>query len=123
MRRLPKALLAIGMVIALIAGLAACEIRDSQDVSSIWINKTCDSYGNGHVDIKATVRPDAGQNYNIIISINNGWHTTGQSNVTPGGSLSTSRDFNATEADISFTPSDGTGDSDFYEQPIGACTV
>jgi hypothetical protein len=121
--RIIKRVIPIILAVGLIFGLSACEINDSGSVSTLRISKTCSSSGAGHVDVQVFVKSNALQNYDIIISINDGLIVTGQANVSPGGSLSISRDVNASQVDVSVTPSDGSGVSDIYDQPVGACTV
>ncbi|HEX7134906.1 MAG TPA: hypothetical protein VF228_20195 [Iamia sp.] len=113
--------------IIVIAGLAACEVNLDGDISQVNIQRFCTDEpgrpgpGPYFNQVTVTVDSGAGEDFDILIAVNNSI-VTGLSDVSPGsGLLWTDRFTNATVIDVAVVPSDGTGPDDTYHQIFNAC--
>lgn len=124
LRRVITSILSIVLVI----GLAACDVTLTRAHSRADITRTCEG-DEDHVgtspyrtQVSVVVKDTETENYDILISLNNGAVVAGLSNVAPGnGLLLTDNTVNTVKIDIAVVPSDSTGTTDSYEQIFNAC--
>ena len=114
--------------IALVVGLAGCDVTLTRAHSTASISRTClgepDHHGTAPVrtQVLVTVDPDETENYDIAISLNDGAADAGKDDVGPGSGVAYGdNEVNTTEIDITVTPSDGTGTTDTYHQIFNPC--
>ena len=114
--------------IALVVGLAGCDVTLTRDHSVASITRTCqgepDHHGTAPVrtQVLVTVNSDETEAYDIDISLNDGAATSSRDDVAPGnGVVYGDNVVNTTEIDVTVAPSDGTGTTDTYHQIFNPC--
>ena len=114
--------------IALVVGLAGCDVHLTRDHSQADITRTCrgeaDHIGTSktRTQVIVTVNEDETESYDVTISLNDGAVETSKDDLTPGSGLSYGdNEVNTTEIDVTVTPSDGTGATDTYHQIFNPC--
>ena len=114
--------------IALVVGLAGCDVHLTRAHSTADISRTCrgeaDHFGASltRTQVIVTVDPDETESYDVTISINDGALETTKDDLEPGSGISLGdNEVNTTEIDITVAPSDGTGTTDTYHQIFNPC--
>ncbi len=114
--------------IALVVGLAGCDVTLTRAHSVASISRTCrgeaDHHGTSAVwtQVLVTVDADETEAYDIDISLNDGAATSGRDDVSPGSAVSYGDSvINTVEIDVTVAPSDGTGTTDTYHQIFNPC--
>jgi hypothetical protein len=114
--------------IALVVGLAGCDVTLTRAHSTASITRTCqgepDHHGTAPVQTQVLVTVDADETepYDIDISLNDGALTSEKDDAGPGSGVAlTDNVVNTVEIDITVAPSDGTGTTDTYHQIFNPC--
>jgi hypothetical protein len=114
--------------IALVVGLAGCDVHLTKAHSRVDIARTCrgdaDHIGTSktRTQVDVTVDADETEPYDVAISLNDGTLETAKDDLAPGSGISLGdTEVNTTEIDVTVAPSDGTGTTDTYHQIFNPC--
>lgn len=116
-------------ILALVVGLAACDVTLDGDHANVSIKRTCRGE-QGHTGTTpyytqtgVTIDGDETEDFDILISYNSGAAVYGGTGYGPNDALYTTGNttLNVTKIEVAVVPSDGVGDGDEFTQIFNAC--